>query len=327
MILLNQFPLTLLIRRRLTCDDHVFTMLLGALVRARIMAFSLDAVRAHHLTASLAPAALRAVSLVGVFAIQRHAGGGAVVEAGRLIDGVVAEAHGDEVFPVGDADVEVVGDGVVAQRLLLQVDDRVGRVLQRVEHLGRRVLLLPGLLADAVPGARSQVGHVQRGEGLGVCAAADVGVGLCGHEAGHLARDGVVGGDVAVVHDGVAAEDEGVDVDLCEQAGGGGADVREHAGGGGVGADGLEVLVVEGGAGELEGGGVDDGALGRGGAGGLVRGAEEGTGGGVPGHAEAVDVEEGVAHGDFGWGCWAGVDLGIVGEEEREIVVFYLFGD
>jgi hypothetical protein len=63
------------------------------------------------------------------------------------------------------------------------------------------------------------------------------------------------------------------------------------------------------------------------GAGGLGGGGELGFGGGVPRHAEAVDVEEDIALVDFGWGCCAGVDFGVVGEEEGEVVVVDLFGD
>lgn len=50
-------------------------------------------------------------------------------------------------------------------------------------------------------------------------------------------------------------------------------------------------------------------------------------GGGVPGHSEAVDVEENIAFADFSLGCCAGVDFGVVGEEKGEVVVVDLFGD
>ncbi|KFZ02002.1 hypothetical protein V500_00512 [Pseudogymnoascus sp. VKM F-4518 (FW-2643)] len=148
---------------------------------------------------------------------------------------------------------------------------------------------------------------------------------LIGHQAGHLTRDGRVGGDIAVVHYGVSAEDEGVGVYLCDDASGGGADVGHDAGAGGGGADGLEVRGVQGRVGDFVEGGVEDGAGGGGGGGG--GGGEEGFVGGVPGHSEAVDVEKVVALGDFGLGGCAGVDFGVVGEEEGEVVVVDLFGD
>lgn len=120
----------------------------------------------------------------------------------------------------------------------------------------------------------------------------------------------MVGGDVAVVHYGVSAEDERVCVHLCDDAGGGSADVGHDAGASGGGADGLEVRRVERRMGDFVEGGVENGSAGDGGGGG---GVEFEFGGAVPGHAEAVDVEEDVAAGDFGLGCCAGVDFGVVG--------------
>ena len=80
--------------------------------------------------------------------------------------------------------------------------------------------------------------------------------------------------DDAVVHEGVAAEDERVVVH-CRGGGGGGgggADVRETEGRACVGADGAEVRVVQGGLGALVQGGAGAGAR-----------AEGAAGGGVPG--------------------------------------------
>lgn len=173
--------------------------------------------------------------------------------------------------------------------------------------------------------AGGEVGHVQRGEGFGVGASGDMGVCVIRHQAGHLARDGGVGGDVAVVHYGVPAEDEGVRVYLCDDAGGGSADVGHDAGACGGGADGLEVRGVQGRVGDFVDGGVEDGPGGGGGGGG--GGGKEGFVGGVPGHSKPVDIEEVVALGDFGLSCCAGVDFGVVGEEEGEVVVIDLFGD
>lgn len=127
------------------------------------------------------------------------------------------------------------------------------------------------------------------------------------------------------MHDCVPAEDEGVGVYLCGDAGGGRADVGHHACAGGGGADGLEVRGVQGRVCDFVEGGVEDGARGGGGGGG--GGGEEGFVGGVPRHAEAVDVEEVVALGDFSFSCCAGVNFGVVGEEEGEVVVVDLFGD
>ena len=127
------------------------------------------------------------------------------------------------------------------------------------------------------------------------------------------------------MHDCVSTEDERMGVYLCDDAGGGRADMRHDAGACCGGADGLEVRGVQGRVGDFVDGGVEDWAGGCGGGG--RGGGKEGFGGGVPGHSKSVDIEEIVALSDFGLGCCAGVDLRVVGEEEGEVVAVDLFRD
>ena len=90
---------------------------------------------------------------------------------------------------------------------------------------------------------------------LAVGGAEDVAVGVEGHEVGRFAADGGEVGNDAVVHEDVAAEDEGVGVYLGDGAAAAGADVCEEAVGFGVFAEGAEVEVVDGrGLGLVEGG-------------------------------------------------------------------------
>lgn len=122
----------------------------------------------------------------------------------------------------------------------------------------------------------------------------------------------------------MSPKDEGVCVHICDDAGGCSADMGHDACTCRGGADGLEVRGMQGWMGNFVDCRVEDWSCGAGGSRG---GSEFGFCGCVPGHAEAVDVEELVAEGDFGWACCAGVDFGVVGEEEGEVVVVYLFGD
>ena len=83
-----------------------------------------------------------------------------------------------------------------------------------------------------------EVGEEERGEELRVGGAHNAAVGVGADLDGEAALDVVKVGDDAVVHEGVAAEDEGVVVDLGDGgAARGGADVGEHARRGGVRAD------------------------------------------------------------------------------------------
>ena len=100
-----------------------------------------------------------------------------------------------------------------------------------------------------------EIRHVQCGGVLAVGRTLDVTIGTEGHQISHFATDG---GEVryhAVVHEGVAAEDEGVGVDLRDGGTAAGSDVCEDAVGFGVFAEGAEVEVVDGrGLGFVEGG-------------------------------------------------------------------------
>jgi hypothetical protein len=77
----------------------------------------------------------------------------------------------------------------------------------------------------------------------------DVAVGVEGEEVCQVAADGGEVGDDAVVHEDVAAEDEGVRVYLCHDAAAACADVGKDAVCFGVFAERLEVEVIDGWAG------------------------------------------------------------------------------
>lgn len=112
------------------------------------------------------------------------------------------------------------------------------------------------------------------------------------------------------MHDSVAAEDEWVCVHCGNDSRGRGADMGHDASCGGGGTDGLEVGVMHGRVSDFVQGRVKDRPLGslgcRGGRG------EEGLVGCVPGHPEAVDIEELITLGDFFLCCCAGVSLRIM---------------
>jgi len=97
------------------------------------------------------------------------------------------------------------------------------------------------------------------------------------------------------VHEGVAAEDEGVIVDADDGRAGGGADMRETDAGFGVGADAAEVEVVDGWGGGFVAGWAEAvfGSAVIGFAGRAL--FEVGVGACVPGYACAVDVIDAVA--------------------------------
>lgn len=126
------------------------------------------------------------------------------------------------------------------------------------------------------------------------------------------------------MHYGVSPEDEGVGVNLRNDTGGCSADMGHNACSCRCGADGLKVRGVKRWVGDFVDCRVENWSCGAGGGG---WGSEFGLCGCVPGHTEAVDVEELVAEGDFGLGCRAGVDFGVVGEEEGKVMMVYLFGD
>ncbi len=204
---------------------------------------------------------------------------------------------------------------------MLQFDDGVERRDQGVAHFAGRVGAFPAfdvavrgsMAAHGFVGILGQIRHVQCRQVFRVRGAVDVLVRGFLNQWEHGAADVGEVGDQAVVHDGVAAEGEGVIVDRGHGRARGGADVCEDGCRGRVGADGVEVGVVGGRLGVL----VHDGPrAGR-------RGHEVRAGRSVPRHAEAVDVEQAVAQGDFLAGR---LFAGSVGEEFREVVVVDLFG-
>ena len=124
---------------------------------------------------------------------------------------------------VGGAEIEAVGSLFVAELLLLEFHDLHHGLVHRLQHVGQRVLFVPGVLGAVV----GEVGHEQRGGVFGVGAAQDIAVGVEAEQVGHVAADVGEVGDGAVVHEDVAAEDERVAVHLRHDATAGGTDVRE----------------------------------------------------------------------------------------------------
>lgn len=158
---------------------------------------------------------------------------------------MVPETHGDQLLSVGAAHVEGTSfDVCLAQDFLLDLDDGFECCDQGVAHLFRGVLSFPALRPTA--DGSGQVGHVQGGEVFGVRGAVDVLVGGFLDQVEHRAADLGEVGDQTVVHDGVAAENEGVVVDCGHGSPGGGPDVGEDGGRGRVAADAVEVGVVGG---------------------------------------------------------------------------------
>ena len=125
--------------------------------------------------------------------------------------------------------------------LLLEFHDLNQGLVHRRQHLGQRVLFIPGILVAVI----SEIRQHQRSRVFGVGAAEDIAVGVEAEEVGHVATDIGEIGDGAVVHEDVAAEDERVAVDLRHDAAAGGADVGEQAVGFGVAAQVPEVEVAD----------------------------------------------------------------------------------
>ena len=109
-------------------------------------------------------------------------------------------------------------------------------------HLLERVLFLPGVFGAAV----GEVGDVEGRSMLGVGAAKNVDIGIVAEEVGHVTTNIGEVGDGAVVHEGMAAKDERVAVDLGDDAATCGTNVGEETVGLGIGTKALEVEVVDG---------------------------------------------------------------------------------
>lgn len=314
MILLDQTPILAAVGGGLTGDNDM-----PAMLGATLDGIGIRAARGQ----------------IRVFTVERDASLGGPVQRGRLLDGVVAQAERDELRAVGHAHVQTVGLHVLgAQHRLLQGDDLPVRRDQGVAHLARRVLPFPGFFPTA--GGCGQICHVQRGQVLRVGGAMDVLVRGLGEQLEQWAADVGEVGDDAVVHEGVAAEDERVVVDRGDRRGArGGADVGEDGRRRRVGADGVEVGVVHGRRARLEQCWSETlavafklaraaTAITAGGFAAVVASDERGADGRVPCDAEAVDVEEAVAQRDFVLACFLARN---VREEFREVVVVDLFGE
>lgn len=201
----DQMPLRLIIGGRLARDDG---MLANLLVRAF----------ACGLVDLVGP-----VRMTGELLVQRPAGELAPVKAGGLLRFVVTEPTGDHLVAVGGAEIETVGRGLVAQMLLLEFHDLHQGFVHRAYHLVQWVRFLPCVLRAVV----GQVGDVQSSGVLGVSAAKDIAVSVEAEQIGHVTTDPGEIRDGAVMHKDMAAEDEGVAVDLRHDTATGRADVGE----------------------------------------------------------------------------------------------------
>ncbi len=101
--------------------------------------------------------------------------------------------------------------------------------------------------------------------------------------------------------------------------------MRKHTPRSGIPGDTQEVGIVRAGPSDLVQGGTDAGRVHAFDS--TLDVAECGAGARIPGHAETVDGEVDVARCDLFFGCGAGVDGAVVGEEEREVVVGDLLGN
>lgn len=110
----------------------------------------------------------------------------------------------------------------------------------------------------------------------------------------------------------------------CDCSSGCSSDVRKDHLGSGIAADGAEVRIVERRLNRFVERGVEIRLCEVG----FVLGRGEGREtGGIPRHAESIDVEEAVACCDFGFSGGFGVDSGIVGEELGEVVLMDLLAE
>ena len=170
---------------------------------------------------------------------------------------MVAVAKSYELGAVGHDDVQAVRLRLVPKSLPLQLYHRPQRLPHRIPHLDYRILPFPCFLAFTL----GQKIHVQRCEMLRIRTPLDIRITVIVHQLAHIPRYLDKVRNSAVVHDGVAAKDEGMIVDRGNCGGGCGADMGEDGSAGGVGADGAEVCIVERGLGVFIEGGAEAGEV------------------------------------------------------------------
>ena len=135
---INQMPLLLVVRRRLTRNNRM----LAHLVRLRN---------------DLRVCGKCRVRIAGVLCVERGAGEFGPVQGWGLLGGVIAEADSEHFGAVGGAEVERIGRVFCgAEFALLQREDLEDGFTHGFEHLVDRVGLFPAGFAAAV----GQVGHV-----------------------------------------------------------------------------------------------------------------------------------------------------------------------
>lgn len=180
--------------------------------------------------------------MTGEFLVQRPASEFTPVQTGGLLCGVVPEANGKHLFPVCRAEVETVRGGLFAQLFLLKLHDLDYGLFHRTEHLRNGIRLLPSVFSASL----GEIGDIKRGRVLGIGASENVAVCIVTEHVGHIASNVCEIRDGAVVHKDMAAKDEGVAVDLGDDAATSRPDVGKDTVGLRVAAETLEVEIVEG---------------------------------------------------------------------------------
>jgi len=170
---------------------------------------------------------------------------------------MIAISTRDKRTTICDADVQVIGLGFCTQLGALDCIDGCNGFDERGMHFLDAVVLLPSRWESSLAffsgigvwgvfvGGRAEVRHEESGEVLSVCAALDVLECFLGHGVAHCSLDLSKRGDVAIVHNGVDSECEGMVVGWCNGRCGCSSNVSEENGGGGICTEAAEVGVVE----------------------------------------------------------------------------------
>lgn len=217
-------PLGIIVSGRLAGDDGVFPNLL-------VRAFG------RHLVDLVG-----SVRVTGELLVQCTTGKFTPVKARRLLRGVVAETGGHHLLAVGDAEVETVGRGLVAQLFPLKLHDLDDCLVHRTHHLVDWVFFLPSTLCAVV----GEIGYVQSGGVLGIGTTEHIAIGIVTEEIGHVPADLGEIGDGTVVHEDMTAENKGVAVHLGHDAAAGGTDMGKQAVSLGIAAKVAEVEITDG---------------------------------------------------------------------------------
>lgn len=126
------------------------------------------------------------------------------------------------------------------ENLLLQANNDLDCLAESGGHLLYWILLFPGLRSSTV----CQASYVQRSQMLRVRASMNVLERIFSNDLQYFSLDVNKAGYHAIVHYGMASEDEGMIVCLCDWRGSRSSDVTKSCGSGCIGADAVEIVVV-----------------------------------------------------------------------------------